>query len=59
MILLLLSLSPLIIDRMNDKKTKKGKFNAPWNDQDDAPSFDKATGGKMKNKKEFAEFNYS
>tara|TARA_S200000501_G_scaffold158393_1_gene149536 strand:+ start:128 stop:1585 length:1458 start_codon:yes stop_codon:yes gene_type:complete len=49
-----------LIDRMNDKKTKKGKFNAPWNEQEnDEPAFDKATGGKMKNKKEFAEFNFS
>ena len=48
-----------LIDRMNDKKNKKGKFNAPWKEDDDEPSFDKATGGKMKFKKEFEEFNFS
>ena len=48
-----------LIDRMAENKTKKGKFNAPWKEDDDEPSFDKATGGKMKFKKEFAEFNFS
>ena len=47
-----------LIDRMAENKTKKGKFNAPWK-EDDEPSFDKATGGKMKFKKEFEEFNFS
>ena len=48
-----------LIDRMAENKTKKGKFNAPWKEDDDEPSFDKATGGKMKFKKEFEEFNFS
>ena len=43
---------------MAENKTKKGKFNAPWK-EDDEPSFDKATGSKMKFKKEFEEFNFS
>ena len=43
-----------------DKKSKKGGFKSPWNkEEDDEPVFDKSTGGKMKNKKDFAEFNYS
>ncbi len=50
-----------LIDRMTEKKTKKGGFKAPWNKQesDDEPAFDKATHGKMKNKKDFSEFNYA
>ena len=47
-----------LIDRMSDKKGKK-KFNPAYGDQDDEPAFDKATGGKMKFKKEFEEFNFS
>ncbi len=47
-----------LIDRMSEKKGKK-KFNPGYGDQDDEPAFDKATGGKMKFKKEFEEFNFS
>ena len=49
-----------LVERMQDKKSKKGGFKSPWNkEEDDEPVFDKSTGGKMKNKKDFAEFNYS
>jgi len=50
-----------LIDRMTEKKTKKGGFKSSWNkrESDDEPAFDKATHGKMKNKKDFSEFNYA
>jgi len=47
-----------LIDRMSDKKGKK-KFNPAYGDQDDEPAFDKATGGKMKFKKDFESFDYA
>jgi len=48
-----------LVDRMSEKKAKKGNFNPSNSGQNDEPLFDKSTGGKMKFKKEFAEFNYT
>ena len=47
-----------LVDRMAEKRTKK-KFNPQYGNQDDEPAFDKATGGKMKFKKDFESFDYA
>tara|TARA_Y100000034_G_C6749313_1_gene332943 strand:- start:175 stop:660 length:486 start_codon:yes stop_codon:yes gene_type:complete len=47
-----------LVDRMAEKRGKK-KFNPNYGEQDDEPSFDKATNGKMKFKKDFESFDYA
>ena len=47
-----------LVDRMAEKRSKK-KFNPQYGGQDDEPAFDKATGGKMKFKKDFESFDYA
>jgi len=47
-----------LVDRMAEKRSKN-KFNPQYGGQDDEPAFDKATGGKMKFKKDFESFDYA
>ena len=43
---------------IEDKEEEKAEEEKVEEKEDDTPSFDKATGGRMKNKKDFGEFKF-